>query len=154
MNLGETITFEWLNKPWSILSYKEASDIIIQNKKQFKTCITPNEGFSKEQELFLVNHCKCPVFIVDWPANQKPFYMKQSREDASLVHALDLLMPTIGELCGGSLRESDEQILRNHPKLPQGLEWYLELRKFGGLHTGGFGMGFERYLQLLTGIKI
>lgn len=152
-NLGESMTFDWLNRPWPILNYKEALDIILENRKQFKTAVTPNEGFSKEQELFLVEHCKSPVFVVDWPADQKPFYMKQSREDPSLVHALDLLMPTVGELCGGSLRECDEHILKNHPQLPQGLEWYLELRKFGGLPTGGFGMGFERYLQLLTGVK-
>ncbi|XP_023300149.2 probable asparagine--tRNA ligase, mitochondrial [Lucilia cuprina] len=152
-NLGEAVTFDWLNKPWPVLSYKEALAIIVENKKKFKTAVTPNEGFSKEQELYLVEHCKSPVFVVDWPAEQKPFYMKQSREDPSLVHALDLLMPTVGELCGGSLRESDEKILRNHPQLPQGLDWYLELRKFGGLPTGGFGMGFERYLQLLTGVK-
>ena len=151
---GENLTsFDWLKKTWPILSYNEALDILLKNKSAFKTALTPNEGFSKEQELFLVDHCKSPVFVVDWPAHQKPFYMKQSREDPSLVHALDLLMPTVGELCGGSLRESSDEILRNHPHLPQGLEWYLELRKYGGIPTGGFGMGFERYLQLLTGVK-
>lgn len=151
---GENITsFDWLRKEWPILSYKEALDILLENRSAFKTALTPNEGFSKEQEFFLVEHCKSPVFVVDWPANQKPFYMKQSREDPSLVNALDLLMPTVGELCGGSLRESSEEILRKHPHLPQGLEWYLELRKYGGVPTGGFGMGFERYLQLLTGVK-
>ena len=151
---GENLTsFDWLKKTWAILSYNEALDILLKNRSAFKTALTPNEGFSKEQELFLVDHCKSPVFIVDWPAHQKPFYMKQSRKDPSLVHALDLLMPTVGELCGGSLRESNDEILRNHPHLPQGLEWYLELRKYGGVPTGGFGMGFERYLQLLTGVK-
>ncbi|XP_005181312.2 probable asparagine--tRNA ligase, mitochondrial [Musca domestica] len=151
--LGDKQVLGWLDKSWITLNYKEALDIIVRNKDKFKTAITPDEGFSKEQELFLVEHCKAPVFVIDWPSAQKPFYMKQSRTDDSIVHALDLLMPSVGELCGGSLRECDESRLRNHPHLPNGLEWYLELRKYGGLPTAGFGMGFERYLQLLSGIK-
>lgn len=151
--LGETQNIGWLENPWITLSYREALDIVLKHKKQFKTAVTPEEGFSKEQELFLVEHCKAPVFLVDWPAAQKPFYMKRSRGDPSIVHALDLLMPSVGELCGGSLRENDEKILQNHPHLPQGLDWYTELRKYGGIPTGGFGMGFERYLQLLSGVK-
>lgn len=150
---GEVPNLDWLQKSWPILNYNEALDIILKNQKQFKTSVTPNEGFSKEQELFLVDQCKSPVFVVDWPAAQKPFYMQQSRSDPTVVHALDLLMPTVGELCGGSLRENNEAILRSHPHFPQGLEWYLELRKYGGIPTGGFGMGFERYLQLLSGVK-
>ncbi|XP_013101691.1 probable asparagine--tRNA ligase, mitochondrial [Stomoxys calcitrans] len=153
ISLGEKGKLDWLQKDWVILQYTEALDIVSKNKKHFKTAVKPDEGFSKEQELFLVDHFKSPVFVVDWPANQKPFYMKQSRSNPSVVHALDLLMPSVGELCGGSLRESDEEILRNHPHVPENLEWYMELRKYGGVSTGGFGMGFERYLQLLSGIK-
>ncbi|KAI9582912.1 probable asparagine--tRNA ligase, mitochondrial [Glossina fuscipes] len=149
----ENFNLQWLRDAWPILSYNEASDIILRNKEKFKTAVKSNEGFSKEQELFLVDYCKAPVFVVNWPAAQKPFYMKISREDPSKVHALDLLMPVVAELCGGSLRECDVNRLQEHPHFPEGLEWYLELRKFGGLPTGGFGMGFERFLQLLTGVK-
>lgn len=68
------------------------------------------------------------------------------------MQALDLLVPTVGELIGGSVREDNYFKLKE--KLPQGpnLEWYLELRKYGNVPTAGFGLGFERYLQLITGI--
>ncbi|XP_011184213.2 probable asparagine--tRNA ligase, mitochondrial [Zeugodacus cucurbitae] len=151
--LGSVFELSWLKVAWTTLSYDEALNILQANKQQFKTELKPEEGFSKEQELFLAKHCGTPVFVVDWPANQKPFYMKVVQTKSERVHALDLLMPEVGELCGGSLRENDEKRLRAHPHLPQGLEWYLELRKFGGVPTGGFGLGFERYLQLLTGVK-
>ncbi|XP_011197913.2 probable asparagine--tRNA ligase, mitochondrial [Bactrocera dorsalis] len=151
--LGSAFELPWLKAAWITLTYDEALDILIANKEKFKTALKPNEGFSKEQELFLANHCGTPVFVVDWPSDQKPFYMKVVQTKPDRVHALDLLMPEVGELCGGSLRENDEMRLRSHPRLPQDLEWYLELRKFGGVPTGGFGLGFERYLQLLTGVK-
>lgn len=67
------------------------------------------------------------------------------------VHAVDLLVPNVGELIGGSLRENNYERLKT--VTPNGLEWYLELRKFGSIPTGGFGMGFERYLQLISGIR-
>ncbi|CAD7012182.1 probable asparagine--tRNA ligase, mitochondrial [Ceratitis capitata] len=151
--LGSAFDIPWLESPWITLSYDEACDIILANKEKFKTELKPAEGFSKEQELYMVEYCQAPVFVVEWPANQKPFYMKAVRSNPERVHALDLLMPGVGELCGGSLRENDEERLRALPHLPQGLEWYLELRKYGGTPTGGFGMGFERYLQLITGVK-
>ncbi|EDW73657.1 uncharacterized protein Dwil_GK19574 [Drosophila willistoni] len=143
----------WLSVPWPVLTYDEALDTLIKHKESFTTPISQNEGFTKEQELFLVAHCKAPIFVIDWPVQQKPFYMKVSESNPQRVHALDLLMPTVGELCGGSLREDDVSRLSSHPQLPKDLAWYVELRKFGGVPTGGFGMGFERYLQLLTGVK-
>ncbi|KAH8401982.1 hypothetical protein KR009_008966 [Drosophila setifemur] len=143
----------WLKVPWKIISYDEALKILQDNKDSLNTPISLNEGFSKDQELFLVSHLSAPVFVVDWPTQQKPFYMKVSRKDPSRVHALDLLMPAVGELCGGSLRESDPIQLSSHPQLPKNLSWYVDLRKYGGIPTGGFGMGFERYLQLVTGVK-
>ncbi|EDV98132.1 probable asparagine--tRNA ligase, mitochondrial [Drosophila grimshawi] len=150
-NAGSDIA--WLQLPWQRLSYDAAMAIIMEHKDKFKSAVSAADGFSKEQELFLVAHCGAPVFVIDWPTQQKPFYMKVSRSDPQRVHALDLLMPAVGELCGGSLRECDAQLLQAHPQLPRDLSWYVELRKFGGLHTGGFGMGFERYLQLVTGVK-
>lgn len=143
----------WLHAPWKILSYDEAMALVVANSDKLKSAVSPDEGFSKEQELFLVAHCGAPVFVLNWPTQQKPFYMKISRSDPQRVHALDLLMPSVGELCGGSLRECDAELLAAHPQLPKDLAWYVDLRKYGGLPTGGFGMGFERYLQLLTGVK-
>lgn len=150
---GASTDLRWLSVPWKLLTYDEAFALVVANKDTFKTPVSENDGFSKEQELFLVAHCGAPVFVIDWPAEQKPFYMRTSRSHPQRVHALDLLMPTVGELCGGSLRENDAERLSAHPKLPKELAWYVELRKFGGLPTGGFGMGFERYLQLVTGVK-
>ncbi|XP_034654048.1 probable asparagine--tRNA ligase, mitochondrial [Drosophila subobscura] len=143
----------WLKVPWKVMSYDEALSVLLANKESLKTPISLDEGFSKDQELFLVSHCGTPVFVVDWPTKQKPFYMKISRTNPERAHALDLLMPAVGELCGGSLRESDAAALSAHPQLPKDLAWYVELRKYGGIPTGGFGMGFERYLQLVTGVK-
>lgn len=66
------------------------------------------------------------------------------------MEAFDFLVPKVGELAGGSIREDDFNCLKS--RLPNGLQWYLDLRKFGGITTGGFGLGFERYLQLLLGV--
>ena len=67
------------------------------------------------------------------------------------MDALDLLVPNVGELVGGSLRENHYDKLKN--RIPNNMDWYLDLRKFGSVPTGGFGMGFERYLQFITGIE-
>lgn len=70
------------------------------------------------------------------------------------VAALDLLVPEVGEIVGGSLRENDLNKLKEKlPKDSNGLDWYMDLRKFGGVPTGGYGLGFERYLLFLTGIS-
>ncbi|XP_022226236.2 probable asparagine--tRNA ligase, mitochondrial [Drosophila obscura] len=152
-NANASSDLPWLNVPWTIMSYDDALDVLLANKASLKTPISLDEGFTKDQELFLVSHCGTPVFVVDWPTKQKPFYMKITRTNPDRVHALDLLMPAVGELCGGSLRESDAATLSAHPQLPKDLSWYVDLRKYGGIPTGGFGMGFERYLQLVTGVK-
>ncbi|XP_064537929.1 asparaginyl-tRNA synthetase [Drosophila montana] len=152
-NANASSDLAWLQAPWKILSYDEAMALVVANSDKLKSAVSPDEGFSKEQELFLVAHCGAPVFVLNWPTQQKPFYMKISRSDPQRVDALDLLMPSVGELCGGSLRECDAELLAAHPQLPKDLAWYVDLRRYGGLPTGGFGMGFERYLQLLTGVK-
>lgn len=148
------VDLTWLNRKWTTLTYDEALEIIQNNSKQFKSIIKENEGFSKEHEFFLVHHCATPVFVIDWPTDQKPFYMAQTKQNPNRVYALDLLMPSVGELCGGSLREANADTIRKHPKFPKkGLDWYLDLRRYGGIPTAGFGMGFERYLQLISAIK-
>ncbi|XP_072945449.1 asparaginyl-tRNA synthetase [Epargyreus clarus] len=138
----------WLNKDFVTLTYDEARNIL--GKKGLDTT---EEGINKEQELALVEYCNgVPVFIVRWPKQLKSFYMKDSPEDSSKVDALDLLTPVTGELVGGSLREDDYEKLKS--KLPsEALNWYLELRKFGNIPTGGFGLGLERLLQVLCGVS-
>ncbi|KAF5304653.1 hypothetical protein FQR65_LT18847 [Abscondita terminalis] len=146
----EGVDFSWLNKDFVVLTYKEAVNILI-NAADFNGKFIPNSSLNKEHEKFLVKHCgDVPVFVVSWPKDLKPFYAKEVAD--SLVAALDLLVPNVGELVGGSLRENDYNLLKH--KLPsEGLNWYLELRKFGSVPTGGFGLGFERYLQFLLGIS-
>ncbi|XP_045453585.1 probable asparagine--tRNA ligase, mitochondrial [Melitaea cinxia] len=139
-------TPEWLNKQFVTLSYDEARSIL-----SAKGLDVTEEGINKEQELTLVDHCQAPVFIVHWPKNLKSFYMKESPLDNNNVDALDLLAPLTGEIVGGSLREDDYEKL--NAKLPSdALSWYLELRKFGNIPTGGFGLGLERILQVLCNI--
>lgn len=140
--------FSWLQKPFLSISYAEAIHLLERNG------MAAGGDISKEQELLLVKLLECPVFVVDWPRQLKPFYMRPKGGDdaAETVEAMDLLMPMVGELIGGSVREDDYKRLQ--AKLPVvGMEWYLQLRQFGGIRTGGLGLGFERYLQTLMGIS-
>lgn len=102
---------------------------------------------------------KKPVIIYDYPKSLKPFYMKPSStvyEEGETVEAMDILIPFLGELVGGSMREDEYEPLckvMEEEGIREGLEWYLELRKYGSFPHGGFGLGFERLIMLLTGMK-
>ncbi|XP_055642296.1 probable asparagine--tRNA ligase, mitochondrial [Toxorhynchites rutilus septentrionalis] len=139
-------SFSWIDKPFPRLSFNEAIQILERNKSKLKSVVRPEEGLNKEQELFLVNHCQGPLFVVNWPKSIKSFYMRENIHNSDLVDALDLLVPRVGELVGGSVRENDYEKLK--AKLPdqEALRWYLDLRRFGSVTTAGFGLGFERYL--------
>ncbi|XP_063365933.1 asparaginyl-tRNA synthetase [Cydia amplana] len=137
----------WLDKEFITVTYDEAK-ILLEKKGMSVT----EEGINKEQELALVEYCNgVPVFVVKWPKDLKSFYMKECEDDPNKVDALDLLTSITGELVGGSLREDNYDKLKS--KLPSdSLGWYLELRKFGNIPTGGFGLGLERLLQSLCGV--
>lgn len=143
------------NDPYTVMSYKEAFDILSRSKTNFKVRPAFEDGLSKEHELYLVKHnSNRPIFVVDWPAHLKAFYMKRSK-DNSTVAAVDLLVPVVGELCGGSVREDNVELLSSVLKergLEEKMSWYVDLRRFGNVTTGGFGMGYERYLQCLLNI--
>ncbi len=143
------------------LSYTEAIDILKNSnpnkKKKFHYLI---EGWGvdlqSEHERFLVEkHFKKPVILYNYPAEIKAFYMRQN-EDGKTVAAMDVLFPGIGEIIGGSQREERyDRILKRiqELKLPEKeLWWYLELRKFGSAPHSGFGLGFERLIQFVTGM--
>lgn len=138
--------FYWLEKQFEIVTYADASEVL---QKQYS--FDPKSGFSKSDELALVKYFGKPIFVIKWPSELKPFYMRRCRDNPELVDAIDFLMPMVGELAGGSVREENYDILQ--PSIPKGLEWYLDLRKYGGCTTGGFGIGFDRYLQVLLGIS-
>ena len=114
------------------------------------------EDIAKEHEKYITEYFNGPVFIKNWPKDIKAFYMKQN-DDGKTVAAVDLEVPGAGELMGGSQREENYDKLVNRMKElgmeAESLDWYLNLRRFGGCVHSGFGMGFERLLIYLTGVE-
>ncbi|KAK0072864.1 hypothetical protein PV325_010675, partial [Microctonus aethiopoides] len=144
---------DWLNKKFGVLTYDEAIDILKRHSSELTVPVKNGNAFSKEHELFLVQYNnKVPLFIINWPKEIKSFYMKECPDDSSKVAAMDLLAPQVGELFGGSLREDNYDKLIQKLPTAKNLSWYLEMRKYGNVSTGGFGMGFERYLQTILNI--
>ncbi len=144
------------NKPARV-THKEAIDILIKAGKNFENEPRQGEDLAKEHEKYLTEeYFKSPVFITDWPKDIKAFYMRLN-DDNKTVKAVDLLVPGSGELMGGSQREERLDVLnRRMEELnmnKEGLDWYLNLRKYGGCVHSGFGMGFERLLIYLTGVE-
>ena len=114
---------------------------------------------AKEHEKYITEYYNSPVFITNWPKDIKSFYMKQN-DDGKTVAAVDLEVPGVGELMGGSQREDDyEKLITRMKELNMSkttmeeLYWYLNLRRYGGCYHSGFGLGFERLLMYLTGIE-
>ncbi|KRZ41448.1 putative asparagine--tRNA ligase, mitochondrial [Trichinella pseudospiralis] len=135
------------------ITFVEAAEILQNSNKKFSKNL---KHLRKEDERFLVQHFgNLPLFVTEYPAETKPFYMKRN-EDNTCALCFDLLVPHSGEVCGGSLRECNLDILSHRMKLLQIAEqsqWYSELRKFGYPDLGGFGLGFERLLQFFIGIR-
>ena len=144
------------------LTYTEAIDILKNsnpNKKKKFQFIIENWGtdLQSEHERFLVEkHFKRPVILYNYPKEIKAFYMRQN-EDGKTVAAMDVLFPGIGEIIGGSQREERYDVLLKRIEemgLPEEeLWWYLDLRKFGSAPHSGFGLGFERLIQFVTGMS-
>ena len=132
--------------------------IKILKEADVKWEFTPEYGedIAKEHEKYITEYFNGPVFIKNWPKDIKAFYMKQN-EDGKTVAAVDLEVPGAGELMGGSQREeSYEKLVNRMNELkmePESMDWYLNLRKYGGCIHSGFGMGFERLLIYLTGVE-
>ena len=143
------------------LSYMEAIEILKgsnpNKKKKFQFLIEKwGVDLQSEHERYLVEkHFRKPVIIYDYPAAIKSFYMRQN-EDGKTVSAMDVLFPGIGEIIGGSQREERyDRLLKRVQELglpEKDLWWYLELRKFGSAPHSGFGLGFERLIQFVTGM--
>lgn len=145
-----------VNVPYEIISYQKACDVL-EKEKSFKNKMIRGKPLAKEHELFLVKYNgQKPIFVIDWPIDLKPFYAKAIPNNESLVYAVDLLCPNVGELCGGSVREDNYDVLKEKLSLigmEDKLNWYLELRQFGNVSTAGFGIGFERFLQVLLDVQ-
>ncbi|XP_068833005.1 asparaginyl-tRNA synthetase isoform X9 [Capricornis sumatraensis] len=146
-----------LKNNFLVISYTEAVEILKQASQNFT--FTPEWGadLHTEHEKYLVKHCgDIPVFVINYPLALKPFYMRDNEDGPQhTVAAVDLLVPGVGELFGGSLREERYHFLEQRLArlgLTEAYQWYLDLRRFGSVPHGGFGMGFERYLQCILGI--
>lgn len=133
----------------AITILKEAGDIF-ENKPEY------GEDLATEHERYLTDvHFKAPVFVTNWPKEIKAFYMRLN-DDGKTVAAVDLLVPGAGELVGGSQREERLDLLldrMNELKMKiEPLDWYVDLRRYGGVKHSGFGLGFERLIMYVTGI--
>ncbi|XP_028824986.1 probable asparagine--tRNA ligase, mitochondrial isoform X1 [Denticeps clupeoides] len=146
-----------LSKKFHVISYTEGIDILNRSSQRFSFPTEWGCDLQTEHEKYLVKHCgDVPLFVTDYPYDLKPFYARDNQDQPRrTVAAVDLLVPGVGELCGGSLREERLELLRTRlarAELEDTYGWYLELRKFGSVPHGGFGMGFERYLQCVLGV--
>ena len=145
-----------LNTKFVRITHKEAITLLKEAKVDFEFKPEYGEDIAKEHEKYITEHFNGPVFITDWPKDIKAFYMKLN-DDNETVAAVDLEVPGSGELMGGSQREDDYNKLINRMKemnIPrENLEWYTNLRRFGGCYHSGFGLGFERLIMYLTGIE-
>ncbi|XP_063705944.1 asparaginyl-tRNA synthetase [Culicoides brevitarsis] len=150
---SDQIDFSWLEKETPTITYHEALKILEANRDKIDIPVNPKEGLAKNHELFLTKYVNGPCFVAHFPKDIKPFYMRQNHEDPTLVDCFDFLVPEVGELIGGSVREHKLELLEKNLPNKEDLEWYLDLRRYGSACTSGFGMGFERYLQWLLNVK-
>lgn len=144
-----------LNSKFTRITHKEVIKILKEADTKFEFTPEYGEDIAKEHEKYITEYFNGPVFITNWPKDIKAFYMKQN-DDNKTVAAVDLEVPGAGELMGGSQREEKyDKLINRMNELgmeKEGLEWYINLRKFGGCVHSGFGMGFERLLIYLTGV--
>lgn len=153
--LKEKLT-KLINAKFTRVTHHEVIDIL--KKADIKWEFTPDyeEDIAKEHERYITEYFHGPVFITDWPKDIKAWYMKVN-PDGKTVAAVDLEVPGAGELMGGSQREENYDLLMKRIKEmnidQKTVEWYCNLRRFGGCYHSGFGMGFERLLIYLTGIE-
>ena len=139
------------------ISYSDAVDLLRKSGEKFEFPIDYGLNLQSEHERWLTEkHFKCPVTVFDYPKEIKPFYMRLN-DDGKTVAAIDLLVPGIGEIVGGSQREERldmlEENMRGHKMDPADYKWYLDLRRYGTVPHSGFGLGFERMLMFITGVS-
>lgn len=146
-----------VNNKFERITYTKAIELLTPYKDQFKYPVEWEAGLQTEHERFITEKIyKKPVFVTDYPAGVKAFYMKQN-PDGKTVAAVDLLVPGVGEIIGGSQREENYEVLINKIK-EQGMDEetykaYLDTRKYGTVVHSGFGLGFERMVMYLTGMS-
>jgi asparaginyl-tRNA synthetase len=159
MGLLEKLDFI-VNNDFERLTYTEAIEILLNStphkKKKFKFEVKWGIDLQSEHERYLVEkHFKKPVILTNYPKDIKAFYMKQN-DDGTTVRAMDVLFPGIGEIIGGSQREDNyEKLMERIADMgidSENIWWYLDTRKYGTTPHAGFGLGFERLVQFVTGM--
>jgi asparaginyl-tRNA synthetase len=139
------------------VSYSKAIELLGESNKAFNYSVEWGNNLQSEHERYISEEVfEKPVIIYDYPEEIKPFYMK-ANSDGKTVRAMDVLLPKLGEIIGGSQREEDYNVLLNRMKIknlnPDDYKWYLDLRRFGSAPHAGFGLGFERLVQFVTGME-
>ncbi len=146
-----------MNSDFARITYTEAIDILLKADKEFEYPVEWGVDLQTEHERYITEEVfNKPVFVTDYPKEIKAFYMRMN-DDNKTVAATDLLVPGVGELIGGSQREERYDVLLERIK-ELGLKeedywWYLDMRRYGGTKHAGFGLGFERAIMYLTGMK-
>lgn len=146
-----------VNSEFARVTYTEAVEILKKEKDRFEYPVEWGTDLQTEHERYLTEQVfKKPVFVINYPKDIKAFYMRLN-EDSKTVAAMDLLVPGVGEIIGGSQREERLDYLEKRmDELGLSKEdywWYLDLRRYGGTHHAGYGLGFERVIMYLTGIS-
>ena len=144
------------NSDFARVTYTEAVDILMKHNDQFEYKVEWGTDLQTEHERYLTEQVfKRPVFVIDYPKEIKAFYMKLN-DDNKTVAAMDLLVPGIGEIIGGSQREDDyEKLAARMDELglkKEDYDFYLDLRRYGSTRHAGYGLGFERCVMYLTGM--
>ena len=139
------------------VAYADAVDLLKKSGEKFEFPVDYGLNLQSEHERWLTEkHFKCPVTVFNFPKEIKPFYMRFN-DDGKTVTAMDLLVPGIGEIVGGSQREERldmlEENMRQHGMDPADYKWYLDLRRYGTVPHSGFGLGFERMVMFITGVS-
>jgi len=146
-----------VNSPFVHMTYTKAIEILTKNNDSFDFPVKWGSDLQTEHERYLTEvYCKSPVIVTDYPKEIKAFYMKLN-DDNKTVRGMDVLVPRLGEIIGGSEREADLETLKIRMKEMDLNEedywWYLDLRRYGSVPHAGFGLGFERIVQYVTGVQ-
>ncbi|MGB8341399.1 MAG: asparagine--tRNA ligase [Chthoniobacterales bacterium] len=145
-----------IERPFQRISYTEAVELLRKSGEKFEFPVEYGLNLQSEHERWLTEkHFKSPLTVFNYPKEIKPFYMRLNHDNRT-VTAMDLLVPGIGEIVGGSQREERldvlEENLRRHRMNLADYKWYLDLRRYGTVPHAGFGLGFERMLMFVTGV--
>lgn len=146
-----------VNSDFGQVTYTEAIKILEEHKDEFQYPVYWGADLQTEHERYLTEKVfKKPIFVTDYPKEIKAFYMRLN-DDNKTVAAVDMLVPGVGEIIGGSQREERMDVIEERIKelglKPEDYSWYLDLRRYGGTKHAGFGLGFERLIMYITGVS-